>query len=283
MVQCVICNKSFKYNKGLALHLKYTHGISYINYSIQYNRFKIPACCICGKSAEYSGNGLKFRKTCGKDTCKKAQYTNRVHSDETKEKIRKNTFERFKKRLGDTAWERRNAGKMSYMEQWFFDNAIVRYGLLTKFDIINEYPDYPYFIDFAFLNVKIAVELDGKQHFRNIKNQNHDLKKQQKLIDNGWKVYRIRFDEMNSDKISDFLKIIDNPSIYHTKILEPRLFKFYSSKKIDSDKRCRKLEATLLKKEQDNIKKVKNSNIDFSRFGWVTQVSMLMYKKLIVG
>ena len=36
-----------------------------------------------------------------------------------------------------------------------------------KFDIINEYEIYPYFIDFCFLNNHVCVELDGRCHFKN--------------------------------------------------------------------------------------------------------------------
>lgn len=279
MAQCAICDKDFKRNSSLAAHIKITHGMDYLSYSILYNNFEKPTCAICGDFAGYTGRGLKFKVTCDNDTCSKKHRDNRICSDETKEKIREKRFEYLKKRLGETAWERRTKGKMSYLEQWFFDEVITKHDLLTKFDIINEYPEYPYFIDFAFLNIRIAVEIDGKQHFRNKKNQDRDVKKQKVLADKGWKIYRIRFDALNEDTIKEFLDITNNPAIYQTKILEPKLFKFYSYKKIRSDERSKKIKEAFYKKEKSNIDKVKNSDVDFSKFGWVTQISEIIDKQ----
>jgi very-short-patch-repair endonuclease len=279
VTQCAICGKDFKRNSSLAVHVKITHGMDYLSYSILYNNFEKPICVICGGVAEYTGRGLKFKVTCDSGVCSKKHRNNRVCSNVTKEKIRKKRFKYLKKRLGETAWERRTSGKMSYLEQWFFDEVITKHNLLTKFDIINEYPEYPYFIDFAFLNIRIAVEIDGKQHFRNKKNQDRDTKKQKVLMDKGWKVYRIRFDALNENTVKEFLCIISNPTVYRTKILEPKLFKFYSYKKIKSDERSKKIKEAFYKKEKNNIDKVRNSNIDFSKFGWVTQISKIIDKQ----
>lgn len=252
--------------------------MSYLFYSIVHNSFIKPLCHICGESAEYTGRGLKFRVTCGRENCIKEHLSKRKQSVETREKIREKRFEYLKKKLGESAWERRHKGKMSYLEQWFFDNVITRYDLLSKFDIVNEYPEYPYFIDFAFLNIKIAVELDGKQHFRNVKNINRDEIKQKLLINKGWRVFRIKFDELTEDKIKEFMEILKDPNSYSSKVLEPKLLKFYSSKKDLSEEAIKKRKMSYLKKEEANINKVKNSNIDFSKFGWVTLVSKLIDK-----
>jgi arylsulfatase len=37
-------------------------------------------------------------------------------------------------------------------------------GLDKKYSIVREYSVFPYFIDFAFVNEKVAVEIDGSQH-----------------------------------------------------------------------------------------------------------------------
>jgi very-short-patch-repair endonuclease len=170
---------------------------------------------------------------------------------------------------------------MSYIEQWFFDSVIIKHSLLKKYDIINEYPEYPYFIDFVFLNVKLAIELDGKQHFRNIKNQNRDIKKQALLVERGWKVYRIRFNELTQEKISDFLNTLNNVGKYETKILECRLYKFaeHKLKNIQSkEEYFKKRKNEYAEKEKENIFKIRSSNIDFTKYGWVTLVAKLIKK-----
>ncbi|GJQ43687.1 MAG: hypothetical protein JETCAE03_31850 [Ignavibacteriaceae bacterium] len=205
------------------------------------------------------------------------------HTEETKEKLRKKRFEYLKNRNGDSAFERRNAGKMSYLEQWFFDNVIIKYNLLEKYDIVNEYPFYPYFIDFAFLNIKLAVELDGASHFKNgDKRLEHDLKKDRHLIENGWKLYRISYKENNEETIFDFIKKINNLKIFENKRLDKTLFKgslkklkihrnqnqFFLEKKENYDK-----------SQQQYLNKVLKSQIDFSKFGWVQEAAKIINQK----
>ena len=48
-----------------------------------------------------------------------------------------------------------------------------------------------YFLDFAFIDIKTDVEIDGQQHFRTKKCINHDIERDNFLLNNNWKVYRI--------------------------------------------------------------------------------------------
>jgi len=50
-----------------------------------------------------------------------------------------------------------------------------------------------YHIDFAFLDRKIAIEVDGEQHYVDIKQIESDIRKNKKLEDNGWDLIRIRW------------------------------------------------------------------------------------------
>lgn len=75
----------------------------------------------------------------------------------------------------------------SYAEQYFID-------LFKNEDITDwqrEYKVDSYFIDFAFINKKIALEIDGKQHKLNEERINRDRKKDKILKEVGWKVIRI--------------------------------------------------------------------------------------------
>ena len=77
-----------------------------------------------------------------------------------------------------------------------------------------------YYIDFAIENKKIALEIDGKQHKYTVR-MLKDAEKDKYLIDNGWKVYRIEWNTINTDdgkklmkeKIDKFLEYYNGPLI----------------------------------------------------------------------
>lgn len=238
-MKCHICNKELKNNLAFSMHLRAIHNLSLLDYNIQYNNFKVPKCLFCENNAKHK-NAMKFRKTCGSKECISKVSKLQFWSEEARENIRKKRFEYLKKRTGKTAFERRNKGEMSYLEQWFFDNVILYYNLLEKYDIVNELPEYPYFIDFAFLNIKLAVELDGACHYNHGKERlEHDYKKDEILEKKGWKIFRISYNENTQDKINEFMEILQNIEIYKSKLFENRIYKFSEIKKLQNKKKHR--------------------------------------------
>lgn len=104
-------------------------------------------------------------------------------------------------RLGNTnfGWQNRNKFEMSYPEK-IANNELLKYDV----NFINEYHFHPYFIDFALIDYKIAIEIDGQQH--NLPERKaSDIKKDKKLIKNGWTVYRLSWP---NDNIKDGIKEI---------------------------------------------------------------------------
>jgi very-short-patch-repair endonuclease len=89
-------------------------------------------------------------------------------------------------------WRKRTKFKMSYPEE-IAKNTLDKNGI----NYVYEYPFHPYFIDFAIVEHKIAIEIDGKQHDLPDRILS-DRKKDEKLKENGWKVYRIKWP---SDKV----------------------------------------------------------------------------------
>lgn len=79
----------------------------------------------------------------------------------------------------------------------------------------HELPCGKYFIDLAIKSGNIALEIDGKQH-EYADRKESDEKKDKYLIDNGWKVYRIKWKSINTldgkiyikEQIESFLKFI---------------------------------------------------------------------------
>ena len=110
------------------------------------------------------------------------------HTDETKEKIRQKRLSFMKEHPEKTAWR---LGNFSYVEK-MFNKFLVDNEYDKKYLIIREYSVFPYFIDFAFVDLKIAIEIDGSQHLKKERHE-RDILKDELLNDNGWKV--IRFSE----------------------------------------------------------------------------------------
>ena len=108
------------------------------------------------------------------------------HSDNTKEKIRVKRLQYMKDHPEKTAKRKKN---MSYPEKCFILFLEER-GYDKKFRIEREYPIFTYFIDFAFVDLKIAIEIDGSQHLSPNRKKS-DCAKDSLLVENGWKVIRI--------------------------------------------------------------------------------------------
>jgi len=92
-------------------------------------------------------------------------------------------------------WKTRTV-KPSYPEQYFID-------LFEKENIsgwIRDKKEGAYFIDFAFSEKMIALEIDGKQHWLDLDRIDSDIKKDKLLKERGWKVFRIKWFNPINDK-----------------------------------------------------------------------------------
>ena len=85
-------------------------------------------------------------------------------------------------------------------------------GLLDQLNInyIHEYKVGKWFIDFAVVDKKLALEIDGKQH-QFPERKASDEKKDAYLIENGWKILRIPWKKITKEvreelisKLTDF-------------------------------------------------------------------------------
>lgn len=192
-MKCKICNKEFKGKIGLNTHLR-NHNLKSLDYFIKYDGFKIPKC-ICGKDKKQRGIEIQFLSTCGDKVCiKKIQRNKRL--------------EFMKNNPEQTAWRTKN---ISYPEKVFIE-LIKKHQLDKQFLIIREKSEFPYFIDFAFEQVKVAIEIDGDQH-KLLERKTSDIKKDKLLISNGWRVFRVTAKEVSSKGdlvISKIIKFIGN-------------------------------------------------------------------------
>jgi very-short-patch-repair endonuclease len=230
MIKCDCCGKSFKNPGGYRRHNEKCCIVSditnevlnlYLNdlYSINDLKKKF------GVGTEIINRILGDKKRThiqGVSIAHKRYPEKFLHSEETKEKIRIKRIEFMKKNPDKTAWR---ASNLSYPEKLFLDKLNeLKWG--EKYSIIREFSVFPFFIDFAFVNEKVAIEIDGSQHLLEERKEK-DNEKDDLLLKNGWSVVRITDKEVKTnlngvmEKISDILN--NNPSSqkYSLGILSP--------------------------------------------------------------
>lgn len=196
-------------------------------------------------------------------------------NEQTRDKIRQARLRYLQEHPKDTAWRTK---KISYPEK-LFQNLIEQNNLTEKYDIVREYSFFPYFIDFAFINIKLAVEIDGSQYWLKESKIKRDKEKEDALVAKGWKIYRIPEFKIKKDFSSiekDFLEYLS------TIELQPKVFTF-ENEIIEYEKIRR--QNKLLKQQKsaqyfqmldDEFEKRKKDfeSIDKTR-GWVSELSKL--------
>lgn len=125
-----------------------------------------------------------------------------ILNDKAKDKIRQHRLRYIRENPHKTSWR---TNQISYPEKLFQDK-LINLGWDKKYSIHREYSFFPYYIDFAFLNEKIAVEIDGSQHLLP-ERKNKDDAKDSKLISNGWSVFRIAENKIKKDIDNVFLEL----------------------------------------------------------------------------
>jgi len=167
-------------------------------------------CVICNK--EFYARIIKSGKIGGGNTCCDECHK-KLKSIKSKESINKVIKEgRFQ------GWKSRNI--TSYAERFWInvlDNNNIPYIREKLFEYGNAGKGERYFLDFyiEFNNRKIDLEIDGKQH-KYKERKDKDIIRDQYIKENGIEVYRIEWNEINSEqgslkmkeKIDNFLEFI---------------------------------------------------------------------------
>lgn len=73
-----------------------------------------------------------------------------------------------------------------------------------KFPLYPQYPVDKYFLDFGNPYLKIAVECDGKEFHQDVEK---DMRRDKRLFEYGWKVYRISGSDCNKSVSDDYYDI----------------------------------------------------------------------------
>lgn len=197
------------------------------------------------------------------------------HTIESKKKI-SDALKLAHKEGRNLGWTVRNKDpdRRTYPERWFI-KAISNDEVLSKLIIAEQFRVGKYFLDFAFLEYSIDLEIDGKQHFENLKIIESDKLRNNFMIENGWKVYRIKWTALYEDP----KKVINDFKEYINKI-EKQPYTIISCQKIKPIKQD-KYEKNIQKQSEADTKLqlLKNSNIDFTKYGWVQKSAQILQIK----
>lgn len=122
----------------------------------------------------------------------KKGFLNKKLTDEHKKKISDGMKKAHKEHKAHNIGECRWKCEPSYPEQFFME--VIKNEFQDQ-KYIREYYILGYSLDFAWIDKKFEIEIDGEQHEK-IENQIHDQQRDQILRENGWKTLRIKWKEM---------------------------------------------------------------------------------------
>ncbi len=193
------------------------------------------------------------------------------HSDETKEKLRQHRIAWMKSNPEQTAWRTRN--NPSYPEKLFIqmckDNS-----LYDTYDIVREYSIGLFYIDFAFVNANVAVEIDGSQHWLDSDRIERDIRKEKCLKENGWRLFRIpefKLKQSYQEITNDLLLFLSDSDIlekkYDDDIIE---YEVVRKEKLNAKETKRRLKS----KKAEAMVKSRRTDFDevYPSFGWSSKL-----------
>lgn len=171
----------------------------------------------------------------------------------------------------------KDLSRRSYPEKVIFD-FITKNNLQDTYQIIEKLPIGKYFLDFAFIDLKLDLEVDGQTHYRTDKAIEHDKKRNEWLISQGWKIYRINWIEFNKNKIKEFEKFLSFLIDIHNRTSEFYKLESVKIKKVikNQSKYFQDKKIAFETKIKPKINELLNSEIDFSKFGWVKQAAIFL-------
>lgn len=154
-----------------------------------------------------------------------------------------------------------------------FDELGIKYiEELTPFD------DYNYSIDIAWPDIKVGIEVNGNQHYNNDGTLVEYYQKRHNIFESrGWKLYEIHYTKCYNIDIKDFndiLKLDIYDKEYVKEIFDKKLIKIKNkeiNKQRNNQDRLNKKEEKINFYKNAIILLIKESNIDFSKFGWVNK------------
>lgn len=236
MCICNLCKRQFKNSVALKIHFLHAHTDKYNN--------------AYAKSA--------------------AKNKGRKQSEETKLKISKSRKKYLQQHPEQVPYLLNHSSKPSNPELQF--KKMLEENNITGW--VYQYQNGIYQYDFAFLDLKIDIEIDGSTHLQE-KVKKIDIIRDEFSKSCGWQVIRYTASEVKNNLLNiknEIINLIINGYI--------EINQYYLDANVDYLYLKSKLKEIDDKHKQESILKLKNellnSNIDFSKFGWVNKAAKIL-------
>lgn len=255
--KCKDCNESFETKAKLYEHRHEVHEIK--------TRDRSKVCEFCKE--QYKGTKREHWKVCpNKRHLKDFRWT-----DEEKKNLSEKRKAYLKVHPDEHPWKRNTKFKSAPCEH-------LKSVLKERFKFEEEYTDtrweHNYSIDIAFLDKKLAIEVNGNQHYTNegklntyFQNRHDYLEKQ------GWIVLEIHYSWCyKEDKIQEIITAIENS--IEIDLTEHELLFTYKRKTLEERNKEKQKKKEKRNEEIEKRKiQILNSGVDLTKFGWVDKVS----------
>lgn len=201
------------------------------------------------------------------------------HTEEVKEKISKSRKKYLQEHKDEHVWKRNT--KFLSVPCQNLKNKFKELGI-NFIEELTPFNDYNYSIDIAWPDIKVGIEVNGNQHYNKDGSLVEYYQNRHNIFEErGWKIFEIHYSKCYCININDF------NDIFKLDIYDKNYIKEYFDKK--EQKTIKQLEYKY-KKEKKKESKIafykkaiisleKNSNIDFSKFGWVGKAQEYLKEK----
>ena len=195
---CTVCNEVFNSRRLMYNHRKqHSNKVGKSKFA-GYHPIINANCKYCNKICK-TNSALVFHEKYCKENPNREIYKSHKHTEETKIRLSKSMKLAIKEgRAKGWASSKQNKNGMSYPEIWF-EKVINNEFKDKNYEYNKQF--FKYKLDFAWVDKKKCIEIDGQQHQTNPIQAQSDKRKDTKLLENGWQVLRISWKEMfNSPK-----------------------------------------------------------------------------------
>lgn len=195
-----------------------------------------------------------------------------IHSNETKQHLSKMRKKFLLENPDKHHWRTKEKHKSEPCEK------VKEYLKSLNINFVEEWQplsDYAYSLDIAFPDKKLAIEINGNQHYNSDGTLKEYYQNRHDLIEReGWTILELHYTiAYNLEKLLKLIEIKEQPNY-------SEYFRVKQEKKALKIKTALPLGQTAIlkndRKWESFKEKVLNSGINFSRYGWVQQVSEVL-------
>ena len=190
---CKTCNQIFKTRRELQAHYKENPKH---RQQIEKPHYKL-CCKFCGIERETTKEGMTLHEKCCKNNPNRqnSNWFGKHHSEKTKKLLSESMKKAHKEGRAGSFPTRKNK-EHSYPEKWLIKILKNELNMIENVDYETEKYFYGQFLDFAWPEKKICIEMDGEQHERWVERQIKDKEKEKNLEQDGWKLLRIKWKDI---------------------------------------------------------------------------------------